>query len=100
MSTRPPSDSTQLCPRDSQKSGRRESHRWAVIAPPLTLADDTDRGPRTLGCTHFTQTRTLGRYAPIQLGWEGTCIHLGPGNPNVHKEVGYPKVFIRLKVLV
>ena len=23
----------------------------------------------------------------------GTCVHLGPGNPNVHKEVGNPKVF-------
>ena len=48
---------------------------------------------------HRTQTRTLGRYETIQLAADRT-VHptlLGPGNPNVHKEVGYPRVINQLE---
>ena len=48
--------------------------------------------------------RNIGMHiGPIHQHWDdtqlpclsgvGTCIHLGPGNPNIHKEVGNPKVF-------
>ena len=38
----------------------------------------------------YTNIGTIRSYLLVQVG---TCIHLGPGNPNVHKEVGNPKVF-------
>ena len=40
-----------------------------------------------------------GRYAATLLEQVGTCIHLGPGNPNVYKEVGSPKVFNQVEYI-
>ena len=51
-----------------------------------------DQGPRTLGCTRNPDTN-IGTIRTDLLSREGACIHLGPGNPNVNKEVGSPKVF-------
>ena len=42
-----------------------------------------DQGPRTLGCTQYPDTN-IGTIRTDLLCREGACIHLGPGNPNVH----------------
>ena len=49
--------------------------------------------PGTMSTKAVAPEGLEGRYAATQPERVGTCIHLGPGNPNVHKEVGNPKVF-------
>ena len=72
-----------------RRTGRRLDLPSRNTATYLRLTESEHWGCTTDPNANIGTIRTY----PAPAG--GTCIHLGPGNPHVHMEVGIPKVIIK-----